>query len=207
MNKRYIKLMNVFCITLCTAMLFCGCEKTGNKDADMNDDNNRYGMNETADDKKDGEVRITLPASMFESIDAAKEEAKQILNGEGVISAETAEDGSVNIVMSSEGHKKTLEDLKKSVNETADEMQKDEGSDTIKKVSLKEDLSEAEVTVTSEEDYKASGDNFSVFALGLKMLYYRRYTGDENAKASVKIRDEKTDKIFDTKIYPQELSL
>ena len=141
---------------------------------------------------------------MFESIDAAKEEAKQISKGEGVISAETAEDGSVNIVMSEEGHKKTLEQLKSSVKETADDIQKSGGSDTVKKITLSEDLSEAEITVSGEEAFKASGDNFAVFALGLKMLYYRRFDGDENAKAKIILRDEQTNKVFDTKVYPQE---
>ena len=203
MKNNSIKLFSFFCVFMCCALIFCGCTAGNNNDMGMADDNNNASSMTDGQNNAD-EVKITLPAAMFESIDAAKEEAKQILNQEGVISAETAEDGSLNIVMTKDGHKKTLEQLKKSVKDAADEMQKDGGSDSIKKVTVNDDLSEAEITVSSEEDFKASSDNFQVFALGLKMLYYRRYNGDENAKATIKLRDEKTNEIFDTKVYPQE---
>ena len=204
MKNNSIKLFSFFCVFMCCALIFCGCMGKNNNNMGMTDNNNSTSSSMTDNQNNGNEVKITLPAAMFESIDAAKEEAKQILNQEGVISAETAEDGSLNIVMTKEGHKKTLEQLKKSVKDAADEMQKDGGSDSIKKVTVNEDLSEAEITVSSEEDFKASSDNFQVFALGLKMLYYRRYNGDESAKATIKLRDEKTNEIFDTKIYPQE---
>ncbi len=201
MKNNFVKLFSFFCVFMCCALIFCGCMEKNNMGM-TDDNNNASSMTDNQDNDK--EVKITLPAAMFESIDAAKEEAKQILNQEGVISAETAEDGSLNIVMTKDGHKKTLEQLKKSVQDAADEMQKDGGSDSIKKVTVNEDLSEAEITVSSKEDFKASSDNFQVFALGLKMLYYRRYNGDDSAKATIKLRDEKTNEIFDTKIYPQE---
>ena len=201
MKNNSVKLFSSLCVFLCCALIFCGCTGKNNMG---NTDDNSDASSVTDNRENENEVRITLPAAMFESIDAAKEEAKQIINQEGVISAETAEDGSLDIVMTKDGHKKTLEQLKQSVRDAAEEMQKDGSSDSIKKVTLNEALSEAEITVSSEEDFKASSDNFQVFALGLKMLYYRRYNGDESANATIKLRDEKTNEIFDTKIYPQE---
>ena len=95
----------------------CGC---GNMENGNGNGSGNGNTNERADSSSNmiedaGEVLVTLPAAMFESIDAAKEEVKQILSQEGVKSAETAEDGSVRVVMTKEGHQKALENYKKSM--------------------------------------------------------------------------------------------
>ncbi len=202
MNKKIYFSVTALLITVLLTLLCCGC---GNMNSGMRDNTSDERADSSSDMIEDaGEVIVNLPAAMFESVDAAKEEVKQILTQDGVKSAETAEDGSVRIVMTKEGHKKALEDLKKSIEEMGKNIQNDENSDTVTKLDFADDYSKASITVSSEEDYKTSNDNFQIFSLGLKMLHYRRYSGDENAKVNIDLIDEKTGKVFESKQYPQE---
>lgn len=91
------------------------------------------------------DVEVTFPASFVE--DADMSEVEKSAKKEGVKKITTNSDGSVTYVMSKSTHKKLLNELKKSADESIDEMLSDGSVPSIVSISYNDDVTQFDVKV------------------------------------------------------------
>lgn len=155
-------------------------------------------------DKNVLNVKITLPASMFEDQEVDQEIAEAIK--EGVKEVVKNDDGSVTYTMSKSYHSKKLKEMGDEIAKSADEIITEGTFASIKDITYNNSYSEFSLIV-DKEAYQNSMDGFVTMALGMQGMLYQLFEGidADNNKVTINVQDESTGEVFHTVVYPDTL--
>lgn len=147
-----------------------------------------------------------IPGVMSDSTDeermkAAKEFCKVLLDSEGVLEAKPCADGSVIATMTREAHKKSLDDLKASINETFDDYFDDDDESDFSDYTYNDDMTV--FTVNMDADYE-SPYTTEAMLFGISAEGYQALNGVEKPKVTINYVDEKTGNVLGTLTYPDD---
>ena len=123
-------------------------------------------------------VEITIPAESAEYYGfsfESQEEADAYAKEQGFKSATLGDDGSVTIVMSKSQHKKTMEELNKTIDEALQKMIGSEDYPNITAVEHNDNYTEIKVTTESEE--LSLNESFSTLAFYIYGGMYNAFNG------------------------------
>lgn len=149
-------------------------------------------------------VEVTLPASFFE--DTTEEEIKATGEEQGFKEATLNEDGSVTYKMTKAKHDELMDEMKKQVASTVEEIVNSEDYPSIQEISYNQDFSEFDLTVNKEE-FENSLSGIGILGIALSSLYYGAFEGrkEEDLKATFNLIDTDTNEVYDTIVYPDAL--
>lgn len=157
-------------------------------------------------------VTITYPEYMIpgamsddtdeERMKAAKEFCKVLLDKEGVLEAKPSADGSVIATMTREAHKKSLDDLKASINETFDDYFDDDDESDFSDYTYNDDMTV--FTVNMDADDYESPYTTEAMLFGISAEGYQAMNGIEKPKVTINYLDEKTGNVLGTLTYPDD---
>jgi hypothetical protein len=135
-------------------------------------------------------------------MEALKKEAKE----EGVKEVIVNDDGSVTYKMSKSQHKKMMKEMEETLVETINEIEKDEEYPSINTIEYNKAFTEYTMIVNQKE-YENSMDGFALFGLAFQSMFYQLFNGvsEEDYKVTFQLKDEKTSKVFDTVVYPDDI--
>lgn len=148
-----------------------------------------------------------IPGSMSDDTDeermkAAKEFCKDLLNREGVLEAKPSADGSVIATMTREAHKKSLDDLKASIDETFDDYFDDGDESDFSDYTYNDDMTV--FTVNMDADDYESPYTTEAMLFGISTEGYQALNGVEKPKVVINYLDEKTGNVLGTLTYPDD---
>lgn len=156
-------------------------------------------------------VTITYPEYMIpgvmsdgtdeERMEAAKEFCKVLLDREGVLEAKPSVDGSVIATMTREAHKKSLDDLKASIDETFADYFDDGDESDFSDYTYNDDMTV--FTVNMDADYE-SPYTTEAMLFGISAEGYQALNGVEKPKVTINYVDEKTGNVLGTLTYPDD---
>lgn len=157
-------------------------------------------------------VTITYPEYMIpgvmsdgtdeERMKAAKEFCKVLLDKEGVLEAKPSADGSVIATMTREAHKKSLDDLKASIDETFDDYFDDGDESDFSDYTYNDDMTV--FTVNMDADDYESPYTTEAMLFGISAEGYQALNGVEKPKVTINYVDEKTGNVLGTLTYPDD---
>lgn len=148
-----------------------------------------------------------IPGVMSDSTDeermkAAKEFCKVLLDSEGVLEAKPCAEGSVIATMTREAHKKSLDDLKASINETFDDYFDDDDESDFSDYTYNDDMTVFTVNIDAD-DYE-SPYTTEAMLFGISAEGYQTLNGVEKPKVTINYVDEKTGNVLGTLTYPDD---
>lgn len=156
-------------------------------------------------------VTITYPEYMIpgvmsdgtdeERMEAAKEFCKVLPDREGVLEAKPSADGSVIATMTREAHKKSLDDLKASIDETFADYFDDGDESDFSDYTYNDDMTV--FTVNMDADYE-SPYTTEAMLFGISAEGYQALNGVEKPKVTINYVDEKTGNVLGTLTYPDD---
>lgn len=157
-------------------------------------------------------VTITYPEYMIpgvmsdgtdeERMKAAKEFCKVLLDREGVLEAKPCADGSVIATMTREAHKKSLNDLKASIDETFNDFFDDGDESDFSDYTYNDDMTV--FTVNMDADDYESPYTMVAMLFGISAEGYQALNGVEKPKVVINYLDEKTGNVLGTLTYPDD---
>jgi len=157
-------------------------------------------------------VTITYPEYMIpgvmsdgtdeERMKAAKEFCKVLLDKEGVLEAKPSADGSVIATITREAHKKSLDDLKASINETFDDYFDDGDESDFSDYTYNDDMTV--FTVNMDADDYESPYTTEAMLFGISAEGYQTLNGVETPRITINYLDEKTGDVLGTLTYPDD---
>lgn len=157
-------------------------------------------------------VTITYPEYMIpgamsdgtdeERMKAAKEFCKVLLDREGVLEAKPSADGSVIATMMREAHKKSLNDLKASIDETFDDYFDDGDESDFSDYTYNDDMTVFTVNIDAD-DYE-SPYTTEAMLFGISAEGYQAMNGIEKPKVTINYVDEKTGDVLGALTYPDD---
>ncbi|MEH7351771.1 hypothetical protein [Gottfriedia acidiceleris] len=148
-------------------------------------------------------VKLTLPASMFEGDDINKVIADAEKEG---IKVTKNSDGSLTYKMSKSQHKKIMKGMREQIIKTVNETNESKDFASLKDVTYNNDFSEFTLIV-DKSAYENSMDGLAALTFGMSGMMYQLYNGvDPNDyKVTILIKDQATQKEFDKIVYPDAL--
>lgn len=158
-------------------------------------------------------VTITYPEYMIpgvmsdgtdeERMKAAKEFCKALLDREGVLEAKPCADGSVIATMTREAHKKSLDDLKASIDKMFDDFfDNDDDESDFSDYTYNDDMTV--FTVNMDADDYESPYTTEAMLFGISAEGYQTLNGVEKPKVTINYVDEKTGNVLGTLTYPDD---
>ena len=158
-------------------------------------------------------VTITYPEYMIpgvmsdgtdeERMKAAKEFCKVLLDREGVLEAKPCADGSVIATMTREAHKKSLDDLKASIDKMFDDFfDNDDDESDFRDYTYNDDMTV--FTVNMDADDYESPYTTEAMLFGISAEGYQTLNGVEKPKVTINYVDEKTGNVLGTLTYPDD---
>ncbi|PWU69256.1 hypothetical protein DLJ74_04525 [Gracilibacillus dipsosauri] len=200
-------LVFLFCIIFLTA---CGFEvekneeegkeaiDTDTKDSEPNQNDDKEAVEV---DKNLLSVEVTIPSSMIESTDESIAKAEE----EGLKVTEN-EDGSLTYKMSKSKHKEMMNEIKKQLDQSMEEIKTSGDFPSIQDITSNEDFSEFHLSV-DREGYENSMDGFAVLGIGITGMMYQLYDGasPDDYDVTINVKDSKSDEVFDTIHYPEDM--
>ena len=158
-------------------------------------------------------VTITYPEYMIpgvmsdgtdeERMEAAKEFCKVLLDREGVLEAKPSADGSVIATMTREAHKKSLDDLKASIDKMFDDFfDNDDDESDFSDYTYNDDMTV--FTVNMDADDYESPYTTEAMLFGISAEGYQTLNGVEKPKVTINYVDEKTGNVLGTLTYPDD---
>ncbi len=150
------------------------------------------------------DVELTLPADFFDG--QTPEEIEASAKKQGVKEVKVNEDGTVYYKMSKSDHKKMMEKLKTSIQESMDELITSGEMSSLKEIKYNKDFTEFDVTV-DREAFENSMDAFMIFTFALSGSFYNAFDGEniEDLKITVNMIDAETKEVFDTTVFPDDM--
>lgn len=133
-----------------------------------------------------------------ERMKAAKEFCKVLLDKEGVLEAKPSADGSVIATMTREAHKKSLDDLKASIDETFDDYFDDGDESDFSDYTYNDDMTV--FTVNMDADDYESPYTTEAMLFGISAEGYQTLNGVETPRITINYLDEKTGDVGDIDI-------
>ncbi len=182
-KKAIIILLSLCTITACSTISY----------------NKENGLSETLT-----KVEVTIPKEFLQD-DNFKEMIKEA-EEDGIKEMTRNKDHSITLTMSEEQQEKILKDLVTEMDETIDEIEKNEDYPSIKTITYNDSFTEYKMEV-NREVYEDSFDGFSVFGLGMSGILYQLFRGKEikDSKIIVYVEDESSGEVFDKIPYPEAL--
>jgi len=144
-------------------------------------------------------VEITLPKDYLGDTEITQEDVDKTASDEGFDKATLNEDGSVTYKMSKKKHKEVLEEMKKTTQESCDEMINGENPiESYEKIVFNDDLTIFSVYVDSGKF--SDLDTLSAISFYISGGYYQVFNcvPDEDIDVEVDFIDSKTDKVLNT---------
>ena len=144
-------------------------------------------------------VEITIPAESAEYYGfsfESQEEADAYAKEQGFKSATLGDDGSVTIVMSKSQHKKTMEELNKTIDEALQEMIGSEDYPNITAVEHNDNYTEIKVTTESEE--LSLNESFSTLAFYIYGGMYNAFNGTPVDNIHIDFVNEASGEVIDS---------
>ena len=144
-------------------------------------------------------VEITIPAESAEYYGfsfESQEEADAYAKEQGFKSATLGDDGSVTIVMSKSQHKKTMEELNKTIDEALQEMIGSEDYPNITAVEHNDNYTEIKVTTESEE--LSLNESFSTLAFYIYGGMYNAFNGTPVDNIHIDFINEASGEVIDS---------
>lgn len=171
------------------------------KDAGEDQNANQASTDDSGIDVDKGllNVEITIPAESAEYYGfsfESQEEADAYAKEQGFKSVALGEDGSVTIVMSKSQHKKTMEGLRTTIDETLQEMIGSEDYPNITAVEHNDDYTNFTVTTKSEE--LSFNETFSTFAFYIYGGMYNSFNGTPADNIHVDFVNEASGDVIDS---------
>lgn len=134
---------------------------------------------------------------------AAKEFCKVLLDREGVLEAKPCADGSVIATMTREAHKKSLDDLKASIDKMFDDFfDNDDDESDFSDYTYNDDMTV--FTVNMDADDYESPYTTEAMLFGISAEGYQTLNGVEKPKVTINYVDEKTGNVLGTLTYPDD---
>lgn len=137
-----------------------------------------------------------------ERMKAAKGYCKVLLDKEGVLEAKPSADGSVIATMTREAHKKSLDDLKASIDETFDDYFDDGDESDFSDYTYNDDMTV--FTVNMDADDYESPYTTEAMLFGISAEGYQTLNGVETPRITINYLDEKTGDVLGTLTYPDD---
>lgn len=188
-------------LMLCLVMIFsfAACKKKGNE-SDEIDGTTAYTTTEVDKISRNRTVSFELPLSIIG--EKYQDDLDAYCEANGFISATlNKRSQTVKIKMKSFSHELLLANIGmsvlKSINQVASSKQYPSVKE-IKKVNT-DDFSEVTILVDKKQ-YKKDGDS-APYIIGQSCLLYQLYTGTNDFKCTVTVKDKKTNEVIDTKVY------
>ena len=144
-------------------------------------------------------VEITIPAESAEYYGfsfESQEEADAYAKEQGFKSATLGDDGSVTIVMSKAQHKKTMEELNKTIDEALQKMIGSEDYPNITAVEHNDNYTEIKVTTESEE--LSLNESFSTLAFYIYGGMYNAFNGTPVDNIHIDFINEASGEVIDS---------
>lgn len=133
---------------------------------------------------------------------AAKEFCKVLLDREGVLEAKPCADGSVIATMTREAHKKSLDDLKASIDEMFNDFFDDGDESDFSDYTYNDDMTV--FTVNMDADDYESPYTTEAMLFGISAEGYQALNGVETPRVTINYLDEKTGDVLGTLTYPDD---
>jgi outer membrane murein-binding lipoprotein Lpp len=147
---------------------------------------------------------LPLPATFFKEAEPATviENAKK----QGVKEVTKNDDGSYTYTMSNKVYKKMLGDIAASVEESITSLKSGENFTSIKDVEYDKNFTEFTLIV-DKEAFQSSMDSFAALAISISAMMYQTFSGleSEALKVTIYIKDQATNELFDTIVFPDTL--
>ncbi|MCG7435203.1 hypothetical protein [Lysinibacillus fusiformis] len=157
------------------------------------------------DQKKAGDVEVTIPALFFEGqdIDSVISKAKN----SGIKEIIKNDDGSLTYKMAKPEHEEMMKGLKEGILANVDEIKASDDFKSVKDITYNKSFSEFTVSVNKKEFESSLGTMASV-GLALTGMYYQLFNGAdvENYKVTVIFNDESSGEVINTMVYPDVLN-
>lgn len=157
------------------------------------------------DQKKAGDVEVTIPALFFEGqdIDSVISKAKN----SGIKEIIKNDDGSLTYKMAKPEHEEMMKGLKEGILANVDEIKASDDFKSVKDITYNKSFSEFTVSVNKEE-FESSLDTMASVGLALTGMYYQLFNGAdvENYKVTVIFNDESSGEVINTMVYPDVLN-
>ncbi|MGE7749893.1 hypothetical protein [Lysinibacillus fusiformis] len=157
------------------------------------------------DQKKAGDVEVTIPALFFEGqdIDSVISKAKN----SGIKEIIKNDDGSLTYKMAKPEHEEMMKGLKEGILANVDEIKASDDFKSVKDITYNKSFSEFTVSVNKKE-FESSLDTMASVGLALTGMYYQLFNGAdvENYKVTVIFNDESSGEVINTMVYPDVLN-
>ncbi|PCD85084.1 hypothetical protein CNQ87_12345 [Lysinibacillus fusiformis] len=157
------------------------------------------------DQKKAGDVEVTIPALFFEGqdIDSVISKAKN----SGIKEIIKNDDGSLTYKMAKPEHEEMMKGLKEGILANVDEIKASDDFKSVKDITYNKSFSEFTVSVNKKE-FESSLDTMASVGLALTGMYYQLFYGAdvENYKVTVIFNDESSGEVINTMVYPDVLN-
>ena len=182
-----------------TATADTSAEATDNKTEDQNASQATTSEGGIDVDKGLMNVEITIPAEAAETYGfhfESQEEADAYAKEQGFKSVTLGDDGSITIVMSKAQHKKTMEELNKTIDEALQEMIGSEDYPNITAVEHNDNYTEIKVTTESEE--LSLNESFSTLAFYIYGGMYNAFNGTPVDNIHIDFINEASGEVIDS---------
>lgn len=157
------------------------------------------------DQKKAGDVEVTIPALFFEGqdIDSVISKAKN----SGIKEIIKNDDGSLTYKMAKPEHEEMMKGLKEGILANVDKIKASDDFKSVKDITYNKSFSEFTVSVNKKE-FESSLDTMASVGLALTGMYYQLFNGAdvENYKVTVIFNDESSGEVINTMVYPDVLN-
>lgn len=157
------------------------------------------------DQKKAGDVEVTIPALFFEGqdIDSVISKAKN----SGIKEIIKNDDGSLTYKMAKPEHEEMMKGLKEGILANVDEIKASDDFKSVKDITYNKSFSEFTVSVNKKE-FESSLDTMASVGLALTGMYYQLFNGAdvENYKVTVIYKDASSGEVFNTIVYPDDVN-
>ncbi|XCH79048.1 MAG: hypothetical protein WHF31_16260 [Candidatus Dehalobacter alkaniphilus] len=198
--KRIMPIM--LCLSLVLGLTACGGgtstqkseETTVQTEQTVQSDNSKINV-----EKELFDVKLNLPASMFEGQDM--EQVKKDALAEGVHEVTVNSDGSVTYIMSKSQHREMLNEIKKQIADSVTEFLADEENKaTFKAVTFNGDYTE--MTVKVDKSQYAAFSTLNLLGLEFTAVMYQVFNGVEDGKLKVNMLDYSTGEVVESYNFP-----
>lgn len=193
------KFSYLFLALLFSILVGCSAEKQENKASEGS-----KSKDESVNvDKGLLNVKVTIPASMFEGEDTNKVIADAKKEG---IEVSKNNDGSLTYKMSKSQHKKMMKEIKEEIVKTINEAKESKEYVSLKDITYNDSFSEFTLIV-DRSAFENSFDGLLSITVGMSGMMYQLYNGENSDvyQVTIFLKDQATGKEFDKIVYPDAL--
>ena len=206
-----MKRISILLLVVGLMLLLVGC---GGKDGASNTYEQNDSVTEVENSDLGGEaievdkhlfsVEVTIPASFFgdDDLEQIKTEAEQ---EEGIKEVTINSDGSITYKMTKATHSKMMDDIKKEIENTIQEIKSSGDYPSI--IDIKVESYKEFTMVVDREKFENSFDAIATLGLGMGSMFYQAFDGVESEamKVTIHVEDSNTSEVFKTIVYPDDL--